>query len=285
MSDEQKFHSSFITHHFCTGRTGFTVSDPLISIDTGQKNPYLLQVTRHDVPMRGLSASLYGKVVVHLSDLHGGFGNTRAVHEEAVRQVHAIKPDLILLTGDYIDSKVLGKDYPIQEMLCQLRAPLGVFGSLGNHDHRRGPVGTRRKLEHSGVQLLVNENTPIAGGLHIAGIDDLFEGKPNIAATMRGLPPDATSIVLSHNPRLIEKASKYDVLILSGHTHGGQIALPLPNPKMICMLHLRCPQVAGWYKKGKARLYVNRGLGVTGKPYRYRCPAEISVFRLVPEGE
>ncbi len=178
-----------INYQLPTRRIGFTVSDPLIAIDTGQKNPYLLQVTRQEVPMRGLPATLHGTTVVHLSDLHGGFGNTRAVHEEAVRQVHSIKPDLILLTGDYIDSKTLTKDYPIQEMLCQLRAPLGVFGSLGNHDHRRGPVGTRRRLEQSGVTLLVNENTTVAGGLHIAGIDDLFEGKPNIPATMRGLPP------------------------------------------------------------------------------------------------
>jgi predicted MPP superfamily phosphohydrolase len=257
------------------------LSQTLIPIDTGRQEPYLLEITHHDVPMRGLSASLDGITVVQLSDLHGGFGNTKPVHDEAIRQIHAIAPDLILLTGDYIDSNPRIKDYPIQDMLCQLKARLGVVASLGNHDHRRGPVGTRKRLEQSGIKVLVNESMTIEGGLHIAAIDDLFEGKPDRAATLRDLPDDATSIVLSHNPRLIEKVRDRDVFILSGHTHGAQIALPFPTPKMVCLFHLHCPQVAGWYKNGRARLYVNRGLGVTGKPFRYHCPAEISVFHLL----
>ncbi len=258
-------------------------SSHTVPVDTGRKEPYMLQVTHHDVKMRGLPPALHHIKVAQLSDLHGGFGNTKAVHDEALRQVRAIHPDLILLTGDYIDSNPLIKDYPIQDMLCQLRARLGVIASLGNHDHRRGPVGTRRRLEHAGARVLVNANMQIEGGLWIAGLDDTYEGKPDIAATLLGLPDDATSIVLSHNPRLIEKVADQDVFILSGHTHGGQIALPFPSAKMICQVHLRCPQVAGWYENGRARLYVNRGLGVTGRPFRYRCPAEISVFHLQPE--
>lgn len=264
-----------------TRRNFVIVSQTLIPIDTGLKDPYLLEITHHDVAMRGLPPALHGITVVQLSDLHGGFGNTKAVHDEALRQVHAIKPDLILLTGDFIDSNAMVKRYPIKEMLCQLRAPLGMFAALGNHDHRRGPVGTTRYLEEVGITVLVNQSIRTESGLWIAGVDDLYEGQPDVPATLRDLPSDATSIVLSHNPRLIEKVGDRDIFILSGHTHGGQIALPFPTPKMVCMFHLHCWQVAGWYTNKRTRLYVNRGLGVTGKPYRYHCPAEISVFRLL----
>ena len=259
----------------------------LILIDTGLRHPYQLEITQHEVPMRGLPDALQGTVVVHLTDLHGGYGNTGAVHQEVVDRLHEIQPDLILLTGDYIDDHRTVKDYPIEEMLSQLRAPLGVFGSFGNHDHRRGVVGTRRKLEQAGIQVLDNESreVPTAGGqgLWIAGVDDLEEGEPDIEKALANLPTDATSIVLSHNPRLIEMVAERDVFILSGHTHGGQIALPFPTPKMVCLWHLRCRQVAGWYANGRARSYVSRGIGVTGKPFRYRCPAEIAVFRLVQQ--
>ncbi len=260
----------------------------IIPIDTGQKQPYQLEITHHDVPMRGLSTRLEGTTVVHLSDLHGGFGNTAEVHAETLRQVEAIKPDLILLTGDYIDCRTTVENYPIHEMLCQLRAPLGVYGTLGNHDHRRGPVGTLRILEKSGVHVLVNQSIRIGGstgGLTIGAVDDLYEGKPDIPATFKDLPAEESSIVLSHNPRLIERTKDRDIFILSGHTHGGQIALKFPNPWMVCMLHLHCWQVAGWYRNGLARLYVNRGIGVTGKPYRINCPAEISVYHLKQSNE
>lgn len=234
------------------------------------------------MPLRGLPKALHGTKLVHMSDLHGGFGNTDAVIDRAVSEVETLNPDLILLTGDYIDDSVKG-DYPVEVPLARLRARLGVYGSFGNHDYRRGVVGTRRKLEKAGVKVLKNEGDCIAPGLWIAGIDDDEYGKPDLAAALRGAPREATSIVLSHNPRVIERSGEYDIQMLSGHTHGGQICPPFPSAKLICMVHLRCRQVAGWYRHGRARLYVNRGVGVTGRPLRYRCPAELAVFTLVPE--
>lgn len=257
----------------------------LIPIDTGRSRPYLLEVTTQDVPMRGLPEALHGATLVHLSDLHGGFGNTGPVYDEAVARIEALNPDLLVFTGDYIDDHSVPKDYPLADLVSRFHARLGVFGSFGNHDHRRGVVGLRRQLERGGVRVLNNENIAVAPGIRLAAVDDLFEGKPNIPQALAGLPDEATTIVLSHNPRLIEKVGDRDALVLSGHTHGGQIALPFPSPKMVCILHLRCPQVAGWYRNGRARLYVNRGLGVTGRPFRYNCPAEVAIFRLVPDPE
>ncbi len=259
------------------------MSKQLIEIDTGRSRPYMLEITRQEMPLHGLPDALHGATLVHLSDLHGGFGNTDPVHQEAIRQVNALDADLILFTGDYIDDYRDIKDYPIEETLRQFRARLGLYGSFGNHDHRRGVVGTRRKLEAAGVRVLDNESLCIADGLWLAGIDDIHEGKPDIDRTFRGVPEEIMPLVLSHNPRLIEQIPHRLAQILSGHTHGAQICLPFPTPKMICIGHLRCRQVAGWYRNGRARLYVNRGLGVTGKPFRYNCPAEIAIFRLVPD--
>jgi predicted MPP superfamily phosphohydrolase len=241
----------------------------------------MLEISSHDVPMHGLSAFWHGKTFVHLSDIHAGYGNTGAVYEETVRCVDALEPDLILLTGDYLDDHPDDARFPLKEILLRLKAKEGIFGCFGNHDHRRGIVGSRRLLQQSGVHILENENVELPHGLFLAGVDDLAEGYPDIARTLAGLPAERTSLVLSHHPGLIERIPDRDVLILSGHTHGGQIALPFPSPRLVVKLHLHCNQVAGWYTVGKARQYVSRGLGVTGKPFRYRCPAEIGVFRML----
>ncbi|HZO92012.1 MAG TPA: metallophosphoesterase [Chthonomonadaceae bacterium] len=256
-----------------------------IPIDIGRSRPYMLEITAQDVPLCGLPEALCGATLVHMSDLHAGFSNLEPVYEEAIARVNALQPDFIVLTGDYIDDHSREPNYPMPGILRRFRARRGVYGSFGNHDHRRGIVGSRRVLEQGGVRVLNNEALCVEPGLWLAGVDDLYEGQPDIAGTLAGIPDDVTGIVLSHNPRLIEKVGHRDVFVLSGHTHGGQIALPFPTPKMVCWLHLRCPQVAGWYKNGRARLYVNRGMGVTGRPLRYNCPAEIGVFRLTPAPE
>lgn len=260
------------------------VSNTFVPIDTGRKSPYMLEISTHDVPMHGLSEYWHGKTFVHLSDIHAGFGNTGPVYEEAVQRIKALEPDLILLTGDYLDDHPNDAKFPLKEILQRLRSKSGIFGSFGNHDHRRGIVGSRRLLDQAGIHRLENENFELPHGLFLAGVDDLAEGYPDIPRTLAGLPTDRTSIILSHHPRLIECLPDRDVLILSGHTHGGQIALPFPSPRLVIKFHLRCNQVDGWYTNGKARQYVNRGLGVTGRPFRYRCPAEIGVFRLMPAG-
>ena len=257
------------------------VSTTLIPVDTGLKSPYMLEITTHDVPMHGLSEYWHGKTFVHLSDMHAGFGNTGAVYEEMLQRVNALEPDLILLTGDYVDDYPTDAKFPIKDVLLRLKAKSGIFGSFGNHDHRRGIIGSRYLLEQSHIHALENESFELPHGLVIAGVDDLKEGKPDIPNALAGLPEGRTSIVLSHHPGLIEMVPERDVFILSGHTHGGQFALRFPPPSWIVKFHLHCNQVAGWYTIGTARQYVNRGLGVTGKPFRINCPAEVGVFRML----
>ncbi len=252
----------------------------LVTIDIGKKQPYPLEITRHDVPMNNLTPELEGAIVVQVSDLHTGFGGLEAVYEEAIRQVNRLNADWIFFTGDYIDDSRKGT-YPVQDILKRFCAKRGVYACFGNHDHRRGIVGSRRILQESGVTILSNENVEIAPGLWLAAIDDIEKGTPDLPQTLAGIPNDRTIFFLSHNPQLIEKVKDRDLVMLSGHTHGGQVSIPyLAPPWLVCWIHLRCKQVAGWYAYGKARLYVTRGVGVTGRPLRLNCPAEISIFTL-----
>ena len=260
-----------------------TQSITSLAIEVGHEEPYHVEITRQDVTIRGLPRALHGATFAHVSDIHGGFADLEKVYEEALIHVNQSNPDFIFFTGDYVDKRNARREYPMAEYLQRFRAKRAVFGCFGNHDHLCGKAWTRKMLERAGVQVLDDESVRLESGLWIAGIDDMHEGKPNIARALADLPADQTSIVLSHNPRLIEKAKGRDILILSGHTHGGQFRLKFPPPVVICYAHLRCWQVAGWYTRGQSRLYVNRGLGVTGKPFRIDCPAEIGIFRMVPD--
>lgn len=257
----------------------------LIEITTGLGKRYPLETTTHDIPMRGLPESLHGATFAHLTDIHAGFGKLEPVYEEVLAQLDAARPDLILFTGDYIDDHPTADRYPVHEFLSQIQAPLGVYGSFGNHDHRRGVVGTRAALEKGNVHVLNNESLCLRDGLWLVGIDDVAEGEPDISRALAGVPDNVTALILSHNPNLFSQIGNRDAVIFSGHTHGGQINLPILSPKVICWTHLRCRNVAGWYEHGRTRLYVSRGVGVTGKPFRYRCPAELALFRLVPAPE
>lgn len=251
-----------------------------IPIPTRRNAYYPLQVTSYPVQMHGLAQSLDGLTIAHLTDLHAGFAALEPVYETMVQTVNDANVDLVLLTGDYIDDSVKRSEYPIQNYLCRLHARLGIYGCLGNHDHRRGAAKTRRMLEDAGVRALVNDNVEVAENLWVAGIDDVLEGKPDVERTFTGVPADRTALFLSHQPPMIERVSDRDVFQLSGHTHGAQFVLPFPSPKMICWFHLRSRQVAGWYSNGKARVYVSRGVGVTGQPFRIKCPAEIPFYHL-----
>ena len=256
------------------------MTETLIPIDTGRKQPYMLEVTRQDVKFRGLPAELEGKTFVHLSDMHGGFANTEPVFEQAITIVNELQPEYIFFTGDFIDDHAKNV-FPIDTLTCAdfrrgaASSAVSAITSIG------AAWWVREKSSNKGeIRLLNNENVCLDGGLRLVVVDELYEGQPDIPRAFSGVSNDETSLVLSHHPRLIERIPERDVVILSGHTHGGQIALPILTPKIVCLLHLHCRQVAGWYENGKARLYVNRGLGVTGRPFRRNCPAEIAIFTL-----
>jgi predicted MPP superfamily phosphohydrolase len=244
-----------------------------------------IEFTIHDVPMPGLKPESTGLRLVQLSDLHWGCGDTSGLLHDAVARANALEPDFVFLTGDFVDDHKRAV-LPAVRLVSELRARLGVYAVLGNHDHRSDPVLLESALEAAGIRVLTNTAVEAADELWVAGVDDLYEGKPDLQAALASIPEGKAALLLSHHPGALDRVPHdRPLLILSGHTHGSQFVLPFPTPAMICWWHLRTRYVHGWYRRGNARLYVNRGLGVTGPRFlnrRIHCPPEISEFRLEP---
>ncbi len=237
-----------------------------------------LQTEHHEVPLPGLHPSLDGLRVVQLSDLHSGPLVGPETIAEAARAAAELRPDLAVLTGDFVSRShtYIG---PCIEALRVLRPPLGVYGVPGNHDHASGvaPIGAR--LAAARMPLLVNRNVEVERGLFLAGVDDLSWGDARPELALRGIPKGSARIMMCHNPRLLERLDE-PLLLIAGHTHGGQINLGPLTGLLTSSITSRGRFVSGWYSRGDARLYVNRGIGVVGIPLRFRSRPEVTLFTL-----
>jgi hypothetical protein len=240
----------------------------------------MIERTEHVVAVPNLPERLRGLRVVQLSDLHRSRLTSDWLLREAVSLANAARPDLIVLTGDYVTANPADIE-PCAQIVDDLRARLGVFAVLGNHDYFTNGTAVRCALMDAGVTVLTNRNLCLTQGLRIVGIDDDRLGNPDIPAAFAGIPPDAPTLVLLHNPAFAERLADRACVVFSGHTHGGQIFLPFLTTyklRSIGAKHYR----TGWYTVGKTWLYVNRGLGQVGVPIRFRCPPEVAVFTLEP---
>lgn len=256
-------------------------------------------VTPLDVRLKGLDEAFDGYRIAHITDLHLGTGQDQASWQNIVHQINALKPDLVVMTGDYITNG------DVHQHLDALRVPLealrardGVVAVLGNHDYYSpqntddsltntdGDTATRltRLLERLGVRVLRNEVLTLRRGaarLHVAGLDDVIWGRHDLPSLLgRLLVDDAPALLLVHEPDFADFAAKtrrFD-LQLSGHSHGGQIARPNGRPWLVPRYATRYP--SGRYQVGAMTLYTNRGLGTLNPPIRLHCPAEIALITL-----
>jgi predicted MPP superfamily phosphohydrolase len=267
--------------------------------------PRRFEVSEHQVPLRFLPSALAGLRVVHLTDLHVGplFGR-RAV-KRVVALANACRPDVVVLTGDFASFRSLRFLAGATAELGELHARLGVFACVGNHDHWEGVEAVCAALRDAGVTVLVNESARLADGLWLAGVDDRMSGAADPQKAVQGVPVGAAVVLLSHNPTILPEVAGYPWLVLSGHTHGGQIALPilgarrtatLPGCRWVVRQYEglgvrvhggRFDAVAthryptGWYHDGQAVLYVSRGIGLNQTwPLRLNCPPEIACLTL-----
>ncbi|MCG6896049.1 MAG: metallophosphoesterase [Thiocapsa sp.] len=244
-----------------------------------QRNARSIRVRHHPVVIPDLPSAFNGYRILHLSDLHVDMErrNTHAISE----QVRELKYDLCVLTGDY-RARTFG---PIDQVLAgmatirlQLQEP--IYGVLGNHDTLRLVPG----LEKLGIRLLLNEAIVIerAGqSLHLAGVDDAhYYQVHNIERASTAIPDDAVSILLSHTPEIYRLAAHAGFnLMLSGHTHGGQICLPGGIP---IVWDARCPRAmaAGPWRYADLIGYTSVGAGTSVVNARLNCPPEITVHEL-----
>ena len=238
----------------------------------------MIEVTRHSVPIAGLPPALEGLRIAHLTDWHRSFRTPDALLRRAVELANAENPDVILLTGDYVTDDP-NDIPPCGEIIAGLRAKAGVYAVLGNHDYGTDGPAMIRALEKAGVTVLTNRSVKLANGLRIVGVDDDIQGRPNRDKALADVTSAEPTVILCHNPAFAEKLTDRDALILAGHTHGGQIRVPILTAWRIRKIRAK-HYARGWFTLGKARLYVNRGLGNVGFSFRFRSRPEIAIFTL-----
>jgi len=258
----------------------------------GEIDRHWLDTTYHEVRLPGLAQGFDGFRAVQLSDIHMEEFTEPFFLREAVDHVNRLKPDAVFLTGDFVTGEI-GKRKFVERAAWQCAGILAGleckarYAIFGNHDYiaGAGPVGAA--LAENGVTLLRNSYVPLEraqGRIWLAGIDDPLLGKPDPESAIPGRirnQPNEPVILLCHAPdfanQLIGRPEGHAVrLMLSGHTHGGQVRIPFDPP--IHLPPLGRQYIEGWFQLGGLHLYVNRGLGTVQVPFRLNCPPEISCF-------
>ncbi len=259
------------------GATGFAIAGDAFGFEA-----HRVLVTRHDVSIPGLPSGLDGVRLAQVSDVH--FPGNRTAAGAALEHLHQERPDIVLLTGDMTES--LEAMTQVRSFAADARGRLATVALLGNWEHRVGAVGqlARDTYRSAGVDLLVNSamNVDVGGAqLTLVGLDDPVSGTVDLSAARTDVAPGSMEIWIVHSPGYLEQppaeTSARPSLLLAGHTHGGQIRIPLVPPVK--------PTGAGrflegWYHDTFAPLYVSRGVGTTGIPARFLCPAELPIFTL-----
>lgn len=231
--------------------------------------------------------ALDGLKIALLSDLHTGSPrNGPANLVRVVDRTNEVQPDLVLLAGDFVIHDVIGGTFvepeAIARELARLRAPLGVFAVLGNHDWWFSAPRVREALEANGITVIDDRAASLSwkgAPFYVAGISDFWEGPHDVLGALAPIPQDATVIALTHNPDVLPEIPTRVSLTLAGHTHGGQVDLPLlgrlvvPSRRIYAIGHV--------VENGK-HVFVTPGIGTSILPVRFRVPPEISVLTLRP---
>jgi predicted MPP superfamily phosphohydrolase len=260
-----------------------TLPAPALVAGYGLFEASWVAIDRQTLPLPRLPGSLAGTRIAFLTDIHHGpFTSLDYVHS-VVRTTMALDPDLILLGGDYSlkDARYIR---PCLDVMAALRAPLGVFAVLGNHDYWHGQAATSEGLAAARITELTNRGVWISKGsdrFRLAGVDDMWAGHIDLKEALADTKRDDACLLLSHNPDLCERLRDERVgLVLSGHTHGGQVVFPGGAP--FVPSHYGQKYLRGLVKAPNTLVYVSRGLGATGVPVRISCRPEINLITLVP---
>ncbi|MFZ1702507.1 MAG: metallophosphoesterase [Pyrinomonadaceae bacterium] len=238
-----------------------------------------LSLERVDINLKRLPKKLDGLKIIHLSDTHHSPFTTLEHIERVVKVANRLRPDMFLLTGDYVSHE---REYiaPVAATLGKLKAKYGVHACLGNHDHWTDADLVTHLFRGEGINVLVNQGFRFeakGASFWIAGVDDYMVGKTDVPAALRGSYPDEMKLLLAHNPIIFREAARVGIdLTLSGHTHGGQIKVRNPEKRILPQRKLK----AGLHARRNSQVYITRGIGTVVVPMRYQCPPEISLLEL-----
>jgi hypothetical protein len=247
--------------------------------------PARLTVRRRDVRTDRWPKALDGLRIAAVSDLHVGAPHVgERKLERVVELVNAQNPDLIALLGDYADPTVKGGEpvapERVAEQLARLGAPLGVFAVLGNHDWLHYGARVPRALRHAGIEVLENDAQAIERDgqvLWVVGLADPNERQPAARAALALVPEGQPLIALTHDPDLFAHVRHRAALTLAGHTHAGQVSLPLIRR---AVAPTRRGYVQDLVEEAGGTLYVSRGVGTAQLPIRLNAPPEVAVITM-----
>ncbi|MCO4773669.1 MAG: metallophosphoesterase [Deltaproteobacteria bacterium] len=252
--------------------------------------PDWIELSHHTVvasPESGLRAPLR---IAHVTDLHTeGMGGRE---EKVMRLLRQEAPDVIVVTGDTVTTDGTGAGYrAVWSGLVGVGARRGVLNVRGNWEYwvtgalrtegRATPAGSSERMADSvGVLTLVNRSTALRDDLWVLGLDDPLAGQPDREATRQGVPGDVYRVGLMHSPEIAGEFAQDVDLVLAGHSHGGQIVLPLLGSPYL-------PPgvgtfVGGWYEEHGTPIFVSRGIGTSVLPVRFNCRPELAIIDLVP---
>lgn len=254
---------------------------PIVQTLTGNEAASL-SITQQAITSRDLPVAFDGLTMAFLTDFHAGPLTPPGFWERVIEETNRLKPEVVLLGGDYVTRDTVPMDALVAS-LARLRAPLGVYGVLGNHDYYHDADAVRAALQCAGVIDITNTGrwlTRADSRLRIAGVGDLWEDSQDLRAALDGTSADEVAILLSHNPDYAVRVNDPRVrLMLSGHTHGGQICLPRVGA-VVTNSRYGKRFASGLIPFESFQLYVSRGLGTVVVPVRYQCPPEIVLIRL-----
>jgi predicted MPP superfamily phosphohydrolase len=265
-----------------------------LALYAGEIERHLIEVARIDIHLRTLPAAFEGLRIAQISDIHMDEYTEPFLLRHAIREINRMKPDTVFLTGDFVSDWPLRKHFSVgaawqcanilRELECRQ-----LYAVLGNHDVSVGAKEVTAALTGNGITVLTNACLPMernGGRIWLVGLDDPVNGNPDpesaIPASIRNVP-DEPIVLMCHAPDyaddlLAHPAGKAVDLMLSGHTHGGQVRLPLLGALELPIQGRR--YIEGWFRLGGMQLYVNRGIGTVGLPFRFDCPPEITQITL-----
>lgn len=273
---------SFLRGALATG--SFAIAGDAVLIDPNQP-----RIVRKEFLLSRWPEEMDGFTIAILSDFH--YDPYFSVHplRAAIPMVNSLQPDLIVLTGDFVSVPKIGNEKkgaseaePCAQLLRQLTAPHGLWAVLGNHDYETDPEHVTDALQAENIQVLANQSEAIernGARIWLAGVTDVLSWTADLPQTMRHVPSSEAVVLLAHEPDFADEAARFPIdLQLSGHSHGGQIRIPLLPPLYLPPLARK--YILGTYHIGNLTLYTNAGLGTVMVPMRLNCPPEITLLTL-----
>jgi predicted MPP superfamily phosphohydrolase len=255
---------------------------PVMAASYGLYEAGSVAIERPKITLPNLPAAFSGLRIAFLTDLHHGPYVGIDYIASIVRTTLALAPDLVLLGGDYVSQEAKFID-PCFDVLAGLKSPLGVFGVLGNHDYRHGLNESKHAMARAGIGELTNRGVWLTRGsarLRLGGVDDLWHGKPDYRPALGDATPEDACLLVSHNPDVAEKLWDSRVgLVLSGHTHGGQVYVPGYGAPIVPSRYGQ-KYLKGLVQAPATQVYISRGLGTVTPPLRYNSRPELTLFTL-----